>query len=111
MSSSSVTEIIPLRTDSAGVIRIGGTRITLDTVVGAFCEGATAEEIVQQYPSLNLADVYHVIGYYLRRTSEVEAYLQGRKVSAEALRRQNEARFDPEGVRARLLARRSGRTP
>ena len=111
MSSSSVTEIIPLRTDSAGVIRIGGTRITLDTVVGAFCDGATAEEIVQQYPSLNLADVYYVIGYYLRRSSEVEAYLEARKANAEAMRRQNEARFDPQGVRTRLLARRSGKTP
>ena len=111
MSSSSVTEIIPLRTDSAGVIRIGRTRITLDTVVGAFCDGATAEEIVQQYPSLKLADVYHVIGYYLRRTSEVEAYLQARKVDAEALRKHNEARFDPQGMRTRLLARRPGSTP
>jgi hypothetical protein len=79
--------------------------------VRAFCDGATAEEIVQRYPSFSLADVYHVIGYYLRRTSEIEGYLQARKVSAEALRRQNEARFDPEGVRARLLDRRSGRTP
>jgi uncharacterized protein (DUF433 family) len=111
MSSSSVTEIIPLRTDSTGVIRVGGTRVTLDTVVGAFCDGATAEQIVQQYPSLNLADVYHVIGYYLRRTTEVEAYLQARKVDAEALRNQNEARFDPQGVRARLLARRTSGTP
>ena len=111
MVPSSVTEIIPLRTDSTGVIRVGGTRITLDTVVTAFCDGATTEEIVQQYPSLNLADVYHVIGYYLRRTSEVEAYLQSRKVDAEAVRKQNEARFDPHGVRARLLARRSGGTP
>ena len=111
MSSSSVTEIIPLRTDSAGVIRIGGTRVTLDTVVGASCDGATAEEIVQQYPPLKLADVYHVIGYYLRRTSEVEAYLKARRVDTEALRKQNEARFDPQGVRARLLARRSGGTP
>jgi uncharacterized protein (DUF433 family) len=111
MSSSPVTEIIPLRTDSTGVIRVGGTRVTLEIVVGAFCDGATAEEIVQQYPSLNLADVYHVIGYYLRRTTEVETYLQARKVDAEALRKQNEARFDPKGVRARLLARRSGGTP
>ena len=111
MVPSSVTEIIPLRTDSTGVIRVGGTRITLDAVVTAFCDGATTEEIVQQYPSLNLADVYHVIGYYLRRTSEVEAYLQSRKVDAEAVRKQNEARFDPHGVRARLVARRSGGTP
>jgi len=111
MSSSPVTEIIPLRTDSAGVIRIGATRITLDTVLGALCDGATAEAIVQQYPSLKLADVYHVIGYYLRRTAEVQAYLQARKVKADALRRKNEARFDPQGVHSRLLARRSSKTP
>lgn len=109
MLPSSVTEIIPLRTDPAGVIRIGNTRVTLDTVVGAFRDGATAEEIVQQYPSLSLADVYHVIGYYLRRTSEVDAYLQKRKSDAEASRNQNESRFDPLGVRARLLARRSAK--
>ena len=106
MLPSSVTENIPLRTDPAGVVRVGNTRVTLDTVVSAFHDGATAEEIVQQYPSLNLADVYCVIGYYLRRTSDVEVYLQKRKTVAKASRDQNETRFDPSGVRARLLARR-----
>jgi len=106
MLPSSVTENIPLRTDPAGVVRVGNTRVTLDTVVSAFHDGATAEEIVQQYPSLNLADVYCVIGYYLRRTSDVEAYIQKRKTDAKASRYQNETRFDPSGVRARLLARR-----
>jgi len=108
MSLSSVTEIIPLEADSSGVVRVGKTRVTLDTDVAAFCEGATAEEIVHQYPSLNLADVYYVIGYYLRRSSEVEGYLRGRKAKAEAVRRKNEARFDPQGVRDRLLSRHSG---
>ena len=36
MLPSSVTEIIPLQTDSTGVILIGGTRVTLETEVGAF---------------------------------------------------------------------------
>jgi hypothetical protein len=44
------TEIIPLTADAHGVLRIGHTRVTLDTVLAAFAEGATAEEIVQQYP-------------------------------------------------------------
>jgi uncharacterized protein (DUF433 family) len=109
MLPSPVMENIPLRTDAEGVVRIGNTRITLDTVVGAFRDGATAEEIVQQYPSLDLADVYSVIGYYLRRTSEVDAYLQKGKKEADASRAQNESRFDPSGVRARLLARRSAK--
>lgn len=102
-------EVIPLRADSDGVIRVGGTRVTLDTVIAAFQEGATAEEIAQQYPSLNLADIYAVIGYYLRHSEEVGAYLEQRRQQAEASRKQNEARYDPQGVRERLLARRAGK--
>jgi hypothetical protein len=83
--------------------------VTLDTVVAAFSQGATAEEIVHRYPSLELADVYQVIGYYLRRPSEVDAYLKERRAQADAVRKQNEARFDPRGVRDRLLARRAHR--
>jgi uncharacterized protein (DUF433 family) len=109
MSLSLATEPIPLTTDRNGVVRVGGTRVTLDTVVGAFREGATAEEIAQQYPSLQLADVYAVIAYYLRHPSEVESYLQRRSREAAVVRQQNEARFDPTGVRDRLLAQRAGR--
>jgi uncharacterized protein (DUF433 family) len=32
--------------------------------VNAFQDGATAEEMAQQYPSVPLADIYSVIGYY-----------------------------------------------
>jgi uncharacterized protein (DUF433 family) len=102
------TELIPLETDADGVVRVGGTRVTLDTIVTAFDEGATAEEIVHQYPSLHLADVYAVIGYYLRRRPDVEAYLRQRQQQANEVRKQNESRFDPHGVRDRLLARRAG---
>ncbi|MDE3088192.1 MAG: DUF433 domain-containing protein [Chloroflexota bacterium] len=102
-------EQIPLTTDADGVIRIGGTRVTLDTVVDAFEEGATAEEIAQQYSSLNLGDVYAVIGYYLRRRSEVREYLQKRQHLGKEIRQQNESRFEPRGARERLLARRSAR--
>jgi Protein of unknown function (DUF433) len=69
-------------------------------------EGATAEEIVQQYPSLSLADVYQVIGYCLRHPSALEAYLAQRSRSAEEVRASNECRWRPEGIRSRLQARR-----
>ena len=109
MALSFATEAVPLQADEDGVVRIGKTRVALDTVVAAFSDGASAEEIVQQYPSLNLADVYQVIGYYLRHPAEVEQYLQRRKSEAEAVRKQNESHFDPQGVRDRLVARRAGR--
>ena len=101
------TEIIPLTVDPHGVLRVGNTRVTLDTVLAAFADGATAEEIVQQYPSLHLADVYSVIGYYLRHTAEVDVYLQQRRQQREIVRHQNEGHCDPHGVRDRLLARRT----
>lgn len=109
-SSTLLIEVapIPLEADADGVVRVGGTRVTLDTIVAAFREGATAEEIVYQYPSLNLADVYSVIGYYLQRRSDIEEYLRRRQQQSDQVREQNEARFDPRGMRDRLLARRAG---
>lgn len=85
-----------------------GSRVTLDTIIAAFHRGATAEEIAQQYPSLALADIYAVIAFYLRRTKDVDAYLEGRREIAKRVRRQNEDRFEPAGVRERLLSRRTG---
>ena len=105
MAFSITTEPVPLETTSDGVVRVGGTRVTLDTVVATFLDGATAEEIAQQYPSLKLADVYATISYYLRHMKEVEGYLGERRERTAEVRRENEARFDPSGVRERLLAR------
>lgn len=108
MAISFTAEIVPLRVDAHGVVLVGGTRVTLETVIAAFLEGATAETLVQQYPSLDLADVYHILGHYLRQPAEIDEYLRQRRTAAEAVRRQNEARFDPAGIRDRLLSRRNG---
>ena len=100
-------EPVPLVSDAFGVVRVKNTRVPLDTIVGAFDDGATAEEIVQQYPTLRLDDVYAVLTYYLRHREEVAQYLRERELRAGEIRRENERRFDPIGVRERLLARRA----
>lgn len=105
MSLKLEKEKIPLKADSDGVVRVGGTRVTLDTVIAAFKEGATAEEIVYRYPTLQLADVYAVISYYLRRRQEVEDYLLQRRHASQQIRRQHPSLFDTHGIRERLLAR------
>lgn len=56
--------------------RVGKTHIPLDTIIIALTNGATAEEIAHQYPSIQLANIYSVIGYYLCHRAEVDAYLQ-----------------------------------
>lgn len=107
MIQPKTSESIPLRTDADGVMRVGNTRVDLDSVIAAFREGATAEEIAQQYSSLQLADVYSVIGYCLHHPAEIDAYLLKRREQRDVVRQSNESRFDPEGVRDRLLKRRT----
>ena len=105
MSRKITTDPAPLITDEDGVVRVGGTRVRLDTVVYAFNQGATAEEILQQYPSLALSDIYATISYYLQHRSSVDTYLQERQREHDRVRQLNEARNDPAGLRERLLKR------
>ena len=106
MAEGLTTEPIPIVLGRDGVMRVRGTRVTLDTVLSAFSDGATAEEIAQRYPSISLADVYQVIGYSLRHSSELELYLDRRHQDIRETRRSNESRWAPDGIRDRLQARR-----
>jgi uncharacterized protein (DUF433 family) len=106
MAEAPTTEPIPLVFGPDGVMRMRGTRVPLETVQAAFAEGATAEEIAQQYPSISLADVYQVIGYFLRHSSELESYLARRRRESRETREANESKCPPAGIRDRLLARR-----
>jgi uncharacterized protein (DUF433 family) len=100
-----IAQSLPLKTNDDGVMVVGKTRVTLDTVVAAFDRGATAEEIVHRYPSLKLADVYAVIAFYLNHQQEIEIYLQQRKQQAQVIRQTNESKLDPQVMRDRLLSR------
>ena len=105
-----IAEPPPLRLDAGGTVRVGPTRVTLDTVIGAWLDGATAEEIVQSYDTLKLADIHAVISYYLHHRREVDDYLEQRRQDAAEIRRENERRFPPDpALRERLLARQSQR--
>ncbi len=97
------TQPVPLTINADGVVRVGNTRVTLDTVIAAFLKGATAEEIAHQYPSLSLPDIYSVIGYYLKNRYEVDKYLATRKKQSQAIREQTEKKYDPVGIRERLI--------
>lgn len=105
MSLVARAEPVPLHTDADGVVRVAGTRVTLDTVLAAYRQGSTPEQIAQDYSSLDVSDVYAVITYFLRHQDEVEAYLAERRKQAEAVRREIEAKHPSEGLRERLESR------
>src|SRR6516165_2153017 len=76
----------PLRVEEGGVMRVGKSRVSLDLVVEQYENGMTPEEMVRAYDTLELADVYAVIAYYLQHRDEVRAYLERRREEADVLR-------------------------
>jgi hypothetical protein len=76
--------------------------VTLSSVITCFDRGATPEEIVDSFNTLHLADVYSVIGYYLRHEAEVQAYLEKERKEGGALRKEIEAKLPTNPLRKRL---------
>ncbi len=58
-----------------GGLYVAGGRVSLASIILAFQEGASPETIRQSYPSLNLAQVYGAIAFYLNHPAESQAYL------------------------------------
>jgi len=96
----------PLVQEENGTVHIIGSRITLDTLVGAYKKGATAEQIQDSFPSLSFKDIHATIAYYLEHKSEVENYLKQRRKEADVLRLKIENEQDAESFRAKMREKR-----
>jgi hypothetical protein len=73
-------------------------------------DGATPESIVDSYPSLSLKEAYSAIAYYLHHQSEVAEYMREREQRGDEVRKRIEShQRDISNLRARLLARKSGK--
>ena len=92
-----------VRVDEHGVMRIGNSRVMLDTIVAGFEQGHSPETLQQQYPALSLEEVYGAITYYLAHTGEVHAYLKRQDERWEAWHVKTATRPSPVVVRLRAL--------
>lgn len=99
-------EPVPLTRDAAGRLMVMGTRVPLDTLVSAFERGDSPEAIHESYPAVALGDIYAIFTYCVRHRDEVNRYLAERAEQRAVIRSEVETRFPPEGLRAKLLARR-----
>src|SRR5438270_13884212 len=70
-----------------GVYRIGGTRVSLDSVVYVYRRGASPESIQRSFPSLTLEQVHGALAFYLSHQSEVDKYLLQGEEKFEELRK------------------------
>jgi uncharacterized protein (DUF433 family) len=96
---------VPLTVTEQGTIRIKGSRVSLDSIIHHFKLGATAEQIVQSFPSLSLGDIYSSIAYYLTHRQEIEEYLHQQEIEADALQEQLESNPEYQAEIAELRSR------
>ncbi len=95
----------PLHWDEAGGIRIGQSRVTIDSLLASYHIGSTLEEIAVQYPVLHLEDIYATIAYYLTHRQQIDNYLEQRRQQAQQQRQQFDQKYNLVGLRQRLLDR------
>ena len=105
MNTNEPSMTIPLRTDEHGAIRIGDTRVTLDSIINYHLQGESPEDLHEGFPIVSLQDIYAVIAYYLANRTEVDIYLKRRNDEAKRIQQEIEANYPPKITRADLLAR------
>jgi uncharacterized protein (DUF433 family) len=68
---------------------VAKTRVSLDSILYAFLNGKSAEDIAQSFPVLTLEQVYGAITYCLAHSEEMVAYLKARQLEYESKRHAN----------------------
>lgn len=86
MTALETTQTIPLTKLDDGTIVITGTPIALEIIVARYNAGDTPDEIKRGFQSLDLADIYFVIAYYLSHRDEVDAYVQRQQERSQRVR-------------------------
>jgi uncharacterized protein (DUF433 family) len=106
MSSVIGTIPKPVRLVEGGTLRVGNSRVSLDSVIYAFNRGENVAEIQHSFDTLTLAEIHGAISYYLHNKAEVDKYLERRELDFEKRRAEDRARPD-HITREMLLARKN----
>jgi uncharacterized protein (DUF433 family) len=87
--------------ERSGGLYVAGTRVSLDSVVLQFRQGASPETILQDFPALvSLENVYGAVAYYLANQPKVDEYLKAQEQRWEQF--QHTADPIPPGLVERL---------
>lgn len=95
---------LPIQTDENGVVRVSGTRVTLHTLITAYNNGYTPNDIHDAFSTVPLPDIYAIISYYLANQAAVDAHIRQVDEAGDRLREMWEER-NPPTTKAELQAR------
>lgn len=72
-----------------GRLRIDGTRVTVLQIATLYKRGESAEEIAQNFPQLDLSQVYTALAYYHANRPEVDRELADEQAEFDRLKGQH----------------------
>jgi len=93
-----------LTREATGEIRLTGHRIGLYHVVHYYNDGHSAEMLTCQHPTLSLALIHKVLGFYLENKGDVDAYVAACQEALREQRAANPHRLPLVSLRERLAA-------
>ena len=99
-------EEVPLTQWQNGTIRVMGSRVTLDTIIGRMQVGDTPEEIHEGFPTVTVEQIKTIIDWYFNNQVEADEYLGERYIEAERLRSEIQSQPEYIALREKLLRRR-----
>jgi uncharacterized protein (DUF433 family) len=86
-----------------GEIRLSGHRISLFHLLSFYQEGYSAEMLREQFPTLSMALIHKVLGFYWENKAECDVHLGRARERLDAARASGEP-LDVVALRARLAA-------
>lgn len=100
--SQAIPEYV-IRTAEGGW-RVGGTRVSLDSIVHAYWDGRLPEAIAADFPSVSLEQVHGAIAFYLRNRAEIDAYLAEQNARWRQFQQESASKHAPLLRRLRAAA-------
>ena len=93
---------IPITVEEDGSWRVAGARVTVEVLLDQFMRGCTPEQILDDFPTVPLASIYGIIGYFLSNRQAVEEYIASRDKEAKLLQTQCEGLPGTESFRQNI---------
>ena len=76
MKRFTFAEGVPLTQDDRGSIRVTGSRVTLDTIVGRYHVGDNVADIHDGFPTVSIAQINAILDWYHQHQVAADEYLE-----------------------------------